>query len=85
VPNAGGGEALEQRVEPGDGERDPAGARARRVRLDEQRGVHVDVPEDLVAGAHVRVASEEPRVPIDAGVEVGHGDAGDQVGDRAHR
>ena len=45
------GEALEQRVEPGDGQGDPARARLRGVRLDEERRVLVDVPENLVPGA----------------------------------
>ena len=79
-----GGEALEERVEPGDRESDPARARLRRVRLDEERGMLVDLPEDLVADAHVRGSPEEPRVPVDAGVEVGDRDAGEEVGDRAH-
>ena len=43
-----GGEALEERVESSDGERDPARARTRRVRLDEERRLLVDLPEDLV-------------------------------------
>jgi hypothetical protein len=51
VRDALGGEVLQKRVEPGDGERDPTRARLRRVRLDEQRGVLVDIPEDLVPGA----------------------------------
>jgi hypothetical protein len=37
------GEALEERVEPSDGEGDPARARPRRVRLDEEPGVLVDL------------------------------------------
>jgi hypothetical protein len=43
-----GGEAFEECVEPGDGESDPARARLRRVRLDEKRGMLLDLPEDLV-------------------------------------
>jgi hypothetical protein len=39
VLDALGSEALEQRVEPGDGERDPPPARLRRVRLDEEPGM----------------------------------------------
>ena len=79
-----GGEALEERVESSDGECDPAGARLRRVRLYEEPGVLVDLPEDLFADAPVRLSSEEPRVPIDAGVKIGYRDAGEEVGDRAH-
>jgi hypothetical protein len=48
VLDALGCEVLEERVEPGDGEGDAAGARARRVRLDEEPGVVVDLPEHLV-------------------------------------
>jgi hypothetical protein len=44
VLDALGSEALEERVEPSDGESDPARARPLRVRLDEERGVLVDVP-----------------------------------------
>jgi hypothetical protein len=40
-------EALEERVEPNDGEGDPARARPRRVRLDEEPGALVDLPENL--------------------------------------
>ena len=40
VLDALGSEALEERVEPSDGEGDPAGARPRRVRFDEEPGVH---------------------------------------------
>ena len=46
-------QALEQRVEPGDGEGDAARAGPRCVRLDEERCVLVDVPEDLFADAKV--------------------------------
>ena len=49
VLDALGGKALEQRIEPGDGEGDPTRARLRGVRLDEERGVLVDFPQDLVA------------------------------------
>jgi len=68
---------------PGDDEGDPARARPRCVRLDEERGVIVDVPQDLVSGAQVWGSPKEPRVPIDAGVEIGYRDTGDEVGDRA--
>jgi hypothetical protein len=71
-----GSEALEERIEPGDAERDPARARPRRVRLDEERGVLVDLPENLVPGAKVRGSPEEPRVPVDAGVEIRYRDTG---------
>jgi hypothetical protein len=40
-----GHEAPEERVEPSDGEGDPARARPRRVRLDEEPGALVDLPE----------------------------------------
>jgi hypothetical protein len=83
VLDAPGGEALEERVEPSHGEGDPARARPRRVRLDEERGVRVNLPEDLFPDATVRRSPEEARVPIDARVEIGHRDTGEQVGDRA--
>jgi hypothetical protein len=51
VLDALGCEALEERVEPGDGEGDAARARARRVRLDEKPGALVDLPEPLVPDA----------------------------------
>jgi hypothetical protein len=83
VLDALGSEALEKRIEPSDGEGDPARARPRRVRLDEERGVLVDLPKDLFPGTHVRGSPEEPRVPIDAGVEIGYRDTGEEVGDHA--
>jgi hypothetical protein len=83
VLDALSGEALEERVESLHGEGDPASARLQRVRVDEEPGVLVDLPEDLLAGATVWRSSEEPRVPIDAGVEIGYRDAGEEVGDRA--
>jgi hypothetical protein len=79
-----GSEALDERIEPGDAERDPARARPRRVRLDEERGVLVDLLENLVPGAKVRGSPEEPRVPVDAGVEIRYRDTGVEVGNRAH-
>jgi hypothetical protein len=42
-----GSEALQERVEPSDGKGDPARARPGRVRLDEQPGALVDLPENL--------------------------------------
>ena len=84
VLDAPGSEALEELVEPSDGESDPARARLLRVRLDEERGVLVDVPQHLVPEAKVWGSPEEPRVPVDADVEVGHRDTGDKLGDRAH-
>ena len=78
------GEVLEEHVEPCDGERYPAGTRSRRIRLDEEPGVLVDLPEHLVSDATVRGSAEEPRVPSDAGVEIGYGDAGEEVSDGAH-
>jgi len=78
-----GSEALEERVEPGDGEGDAARARARRVRLDEEPGVLVDLPENLFPDATVWGSPEEACVPIDAGVEIGYRNTGEEVGDRA--
>jgi len=75
--------ALEERVEPSDGERDPASARPRRVRLDEEPGALVDLPEHLVPDATVWGSAEEARVPIDAGVEIGYRDTGEEVSDGA--
>ena len=46
--------------------------------------VLVDLPEHLFADAPVRRSPEEPRVPIDAGIEIGYRDAGEEIGDRAH-
>jgi hypothetical protein len=66
VLDALGSEALEQRVEPSDGEGDPACARPPGVRLDEEPGALVDLPENLVPDAIVRGSPEEPRVRIDA-------------------
>jgi hypothetical protein len=83
VADAPGSEALEERVEPNDGEGDPARARPRRVRLDEEPGTLVDLLENLVPDATVWGSPEEPRVPIDADVEIGHRDTGEEVGDRA--
>ena len=42
----------------------------------------VDLPEDLLPDATVRRSSEEPRVPIDADVEIGYRNTGEEVGDR---
>ncbi|HMI69942.1 MAG TPA: hypothetical protein VK510_08105, partial [Solirubrobacteraceae bacterium] len=78
------GEALEERVEPRDGEGDPARARLRRVQLDEEPGVLVDLSEDRVPDATVWGSPEEPRVPIDADVEIGYRNSGEEVGYRAH-
>ena len=85
VLDALGNEALEERVEPIDRESDPARARLLRVRLDEERGVLVDVPQHLISDAHVCGSPEEPRVPVDARIEVGDGDTRDKLRDRAHR
>ncbi len=62
---------------------DFAGALPRRVWLDEERGVLVDVPEDLVASAHVRGAPEEPCVPMRCDVELGDRDSCDEASDPA--
>jgi hypothetical protein len=55
-----------------------------RLQLDEQPGALVDLPENLFSDATVRGSPEEPRVPIDAGVEIRYRDTGEEVGDRAH-
>ena len=81
VPDAGSREPLQQVVEAGDAEGDAAGAGALGTRLDEERRVLLDVPEDLVAGAEVRLATEEPPVLVERGIEVGHRDSGDHVSD----
>src|SRR5215469_1866812 len=78
-----GGQALQKRVESGNGEGDPARARPRRVRLNEQGGVLVDVPQDLFACAQVRRPPEEPCVPIDRDIQPGYRDTRDEVGDCA--
>jgi hypothetical protein len=83
VVDALGSEVLEERVEPNDG-RDPARPRPRRVRLDEEPGMLVDLPENLLPDAKVWGSPEEPRVPVDAGFEIGYRDTGEEVGDRAH-
>ena len=83
VLDALGGDPLQERVEPSDGDGDPARARVRRVRLDEERCVLVGVPEDLFPGAQVWRSPEEARVPIDAGLQIGYRDTGDEGGDRA--
>ena len=61
-------QAFQERVEPGDGEGDPACARPRHVGLDEAPGALVDLPEPLLPGAKVREG--------DADVEIGYRDAG---------
>jgi hypothetical protein len=53
VLDALGSEPLEERVEPSDGEGDPARARPRRVRFDEEPGALVDLPEHLFPDATV--------------------------------
>ena len=83
VLDALGSEALEECVEPSDGEGDPARARPRRVRLDEEPCALVDLPEHLLPDATVWRSPEEPCVPIDAGIEIGYRDTGEEVGDRA--
>jgi hypothetical protein len=59
-------------------------ARPPGVRLDEEPGTLVDLPEHLVPDATVWGSPEEPRVPIDAGFEIGYRDTGEEMGDRAH-
>ncbi len=44
-------QALKQGVESCNGESDPARPRLCRIRLDEERGVFVDVPENLIPDA----------------------------------
>ena len=84
VLDALGSEAFEDHVEPSDGECDPARARLCRVRLDEERGVLVDLPQHLVPDATIWGSPEEPRVPVDAHVEIGYWDTGEKLRDRAH-
>jgi hypothetical protein len=83
VLDALGSEALEERVEPTDLEGDTARAGPRRVRLDVEPGALVDLPKNLFPDPTVWGVPEEPRVPIDADVEIGYRDTGDEVGDRA--
>ena len=72
VLDAVGREAFEKRVEPDDGEGDPTCAGpVLRLRLDEEPGVVIDLPENLRSDAPLRGSPEEPRVPIDAGFEIG--------------
>ena len=84
VLDAPGSEALEELVEPGDCESDPARARLLRVRLDEERGVLVDVPQHLFPDAKVwgspknRVYQSTPTSSSDTG------NTGDKLGDPAH-
>jgi hypothetical protein len=75
-----GSEALEERVEPGDCESDPARPRLRGVRLGEQPADLVDVPRTLVADASVWGSPEEPRVSIEADVKIGYRDTGRTAG-----
>lgn len=49
-----------------------------------ERGVLVDLPQHLVPDATIRGPPEEPRVPVDAQIEIGYRDTGEKVGDRAH-
>ena len=44
----------------------------------------VDLPQHLVPDPMVWWSPEEPRVPVDAHVEIGYGDTGEKVRDRAH-
>ena len=81
VLDALGSEALEQRVEPSDSEGDPPRARPHGVRLDEQPSALIDLPENLFPDATVWGSPEEPRLPIDAGVEIGYRNSGEEMGD----
>jgi hypothetical protein len=83
VLNALGSQALEERVEPGDRERDSARPGPLRIRLDEEGGVLAEVPEHLVPEAQVCGSAEEPRVPIDARVEIGYRHTGEDVRNHA--
>ena len=71
--DAFGSQALQKRVESGNGEGDPARARPRYVRLNEERGVLFDVPEDFFARAQVGRSPEEPCVPVGRGTQLGYG------------
>lgn len=55
-----GSQAFHEHVESGNGEGDPARARPGCVRLNEECGVLVDVPEDFFARAQVWWSPEEP-------------------------
>jgi hypothetical protein len=82
VLDAVGSKALEERVEPGDGEGDPARARPRRVRLDEEPGLLVDLRENLVP---TRLSGGQPRNRVYQSMLVSVGDlnTGEGVSDRA--
>jgi len=84
VPDARSREPREERVELYDNEGDAACSCPSRVRLDEERCVLRDVPENLVSDAKIRGPAEEACVPVDARVEIRHRDAGDKLRDRAH-
>jgi hypothetical protein len=62
VLDALGSEALEERVEPSDGEGGPARARPRRARLDREQGALVYLPQTLFSDAPVWWSPEETRV-----------------------
>src|SRR3954471_8536168 len=64
---------------------DAAGPGLRRVRLDEQPRVLVDLPQHLLPGAEVRRPPEESRVPIGADGQIGDRNAGVEVRESAHR
>ena len=75
-------EASEELVEPGDGQSDPARARLLRVRIDEERGVLVDVPQHLIPDAKVWGRPKNRVYQVDADVEIGNRDTGYELGDR---
>jgi hypothetical protein len=83
VVDALGSEVLEERVEPNDG-RDPARPRPRRVRLDEEPGMLVDLPENLLPDAKVW---GRPKNRVYQSMLASRSDTGTpakEVGDRAH-
>ena len=80
-----GNEALEERVEPRDGEGDAPRARLRRVRLDKEPGVLVDFPEQSRPRRALSGGRPKSRVYQSMpGVKIGYRDAGEEVGDCAH-
>ena len=68
-----GSQALQKRVESGNGEGDPARARPRCVRLNEECGVRVDVPEDLFA---VRRSGGRPKSRVYQSIAAPSSDTG---------
>jgi hypothetical protein len=68
-----GSEAFEERVEPSDGQRDPARAAFGSMK----RQACSSISQSISVPTRKSGALEEPRVPIDAGVEIGYRDTGE--------